>query len=854
MPHALLALVALAFAARVSSSPLEDPDDRAQRLLSSGRFLVRVLDGETHAPVAGAEVRWKELELARTAFGLRHVEDVARHDELFADVPALGTTDADGYAELDRPARAAVVRVTAPGRFGSARFTGASGLVLRLDVLPDWDLPVVVVDRDGKPAPRLPVCLRRERGGLFVNETSVTTDAQGRATLPHVGYRVRADPDERGARWYAGLAILAREPVHAPIATDAPPRTPVRLVAPPMGALELTLGDALGRDVGARLPVEFSRARENGAVVMPFGDAARPWDGSAFPLDVVFVEATPDGRVVLPHVGLGLELQAGARRDAGAAPTVVRFDGPARAGEHAGARLEFGRDHPTFTGRLFDEQGRALADAEVTIALITDADLPGATPESVREVRETTPAEEVFATARSVRCDTEGRFVLDYETTDARAQGKRLVVLGRRSDSTATSERAWSSATVSLDTRWLAGVHELGDVRLSEGELLAEGRVRERKSGNALADVQIGLWTGHGVIPLGKSGFDGAFRVRGPVLGSAFALRFALDGHETRVSTNVVLGERELAIELEAVATLALRFVLPAGFDAASLAAVLTIVPDERALGWNDRDVSGRQTLDELGRATFTRLTPGVYELCVGAFEAYGSDEFFQWRGSIEDGRTTLIERDFTARDALRTIEVYGPDGAPVSGLFYATRGARGLVLEFGSMPGVFRPRVASEFHGSIRMLPGARLEIASPGLRSKVVDTETTYERVDLDRGLPVTLELDAPIAEVPEGWKLTLGVWSRDEPDKSGAEPPRLRFESEPFDATGHALWLAPGRGRYWVEWILEDLGPKPRALRLQDRLHPIRVGDLGTPQSIRVVPLIDPARVDFETLTLR
>lgn len=124
-----------------------------------------------------------------------------------------------------------------------------------------------------------------------------------------------------------------------------PGDAPVQLKGLPTGAIDLTLNDVNGQPVRGEIEVTISAVREPGQNRVP-------------PPPVLRV--TDTGKVLLPNVGLGVELEIAVKRPNAERATYYEVEGPKKAGEVVTRRVDYKENDVLLIGRLVDEQGVPL--------------------------------------------------------------------------------------------------------------------------------------------------------------------------------------------------------------------------------------------------------------------------------------------------------------------------------------------------------------------------------------------------------------------------------------------------------------------------------------------------------------
>jgi hypothetical protein len=226
---------------------------------------------------------------------------------------------------------------------------GHSGEPLTIEVAPDWDLAVEVLDAAGQPVRSTAMRLLREEGGSH----GLSTD-QWPVVFEHLGFELRHDRSAATIR----VDGLFAAPVEARVDPRRRPDGPLVLRLPPTGSVELVLQDPDGLPLEREWSVSLGRA----------GREARSGRYSR------------DGRILFPLVALGETLDV--RFPGRIEDEPEAFAGPTWAGERVVRTLLTPRRQapqpahtapaltvPTgsFHGRLLLEEGVPTSALEVEL-------------------------------------------------------------------------------------------------------------------------------------------------------------------------------------------------------------------------------------------------------------------------------------------------------------------------------------------------------------------------------------------------------------------------------------------------------------------------------------------------------
>src|SRR5436190_2579163 len=313
---------------------------------NAARVEVRVVDGATNLPVAGADVWWKDASCDERFEAL---PEGRRNPEWWDEDVVMRTcgfhtrADERGVARVHAVESGTSVIARTEGRWGTVDVVpDDAARVVELSVAPDLEVTVRVVDGAGQPVPEVPVALDRWSGNQ--------TDAAGLAVFTHLQDIV--DKDESGA-WIARdegvrVAIPGLQHVRATFPLLSPPKDPVTLVLPATGEVHVRVLHP-GREVES-LDAELwiAPAHED-------DDVDLTWTR----------RADADGVVRFHCVALAPAFAVAAK--AGDFAMERTITGPSSTGQVVHATFELPDDAIALTGRIVTGDGVPIASQTTSI-------------------------------------------------------------------------------------------------------------------------------------------------------------------------------------------------------------------------------------------------------------------------------------------------------------------------------------------------------------------------------------------------------------------------------------------------------------------------------------------------------
>lgn len=577
-----------------SASAAAAPGQAVETLAAGAGVQVLVRMKHDRSPVPGALVTYVDFG----ALARRRAAELADPDDRDAAAARYGRlfrADEHGIAVVPRSENERFVECSANGAFGRMDLSLGSAEPVVLELLPDPDLRVRVLDRSGVPVAgvRVAMILRRSfriREGPF----ATTMAPDGLATLRHVQSPLRKNNTAKAA---VELAIPLAEPVERAFDPQQLPREPLVLELPDTGSLELLLEEPDGA-LHAGLASLLLESRPMTSA-MAASSSPRP---VSLPIR--------GGRLIVPHVGLGLVLTARVTSEDFDAIS-AEMDGPRVVGERATLRLAIGRSHPVVTARLVAES--------------TLEPLRNATIDVQQELKNARGSTAVWSSTRQ-ETDAAGRIRVVIAEPEEEIVRRSLSFVARPEE-----EAEELSARIELARTLPDGESELGDVFLAPRDVLVAGHVVDDRGGPvAGACVQVrplddqleGLeGLGYSNSGLGgelqaASGADGRFEIPGDFDFTALAVTAWRAGYSsTQQPLDVPRGARDVVIVLRRAGAVAGRVLVDEAIGARWARLVLT--PESG-------DDSSDTTPDiDTGYFELKSIEPGRYSLValVGAGE-----------------------------------------------------------------------------------------------------------------------------------------------------------------------------------------------------------------------------------------
>jgi hypothetical protein len=365
MPRAIVLLVAAAMriAAQQPPPPPSEPTRAPETEWPcieppSDGTIVKVIDGTTKNPAAGAIVTWFE----ERADGER--DDIGPEPRLTTNRRRFGKSVKCGADGTTRVGKFAALVASIGDRYAGT-WRSRRGQPLVLELKPRRSITVHVVDREGKAVAEVPIELRTSEAGSGSTAWTVSTDAKGNAEIGPLDLFASFDSEALRGLWVAVDAPLGA-PIRASLTLAELPSKPIDLTLPPTGRLVIDVVDADGQ------PIESLGST---SVRSPWNwekDLPDVTPGTRWPV-VSWHAYDRRAHYDLPHVELGLRLVVDSDKDEHSEAKQV-VDGPTKPGETRAVQLVVPPMPATqrLRGRILDEKGDPLAGTTVEVLWNSD--------------------------------------------------------------------------------------------------------------------------------------------------------------------------------------------------------------------------------------------------------------------------------------------------------------------------------------------------------------------------------------------------------------------------------------------------------------------------------------------------
>ncbi|MFO1054410.1 MAG: carboxypeptidase-like regulatory domain-containing protein [Planctomycetota bacterium] len=327
---------------------------------------VRVVDGQTKAPVPHAEVFWAAVNNRAEREGLGDIPVIGRRFFGGSKHVAVGliakgqrrTTDDAGETILPADSWHVVVAARTQGRIGFGEYERGQGDALDVALVDDAGVAIRVVDEKGDPRPGIAVTVTQ--GSAPDKAAPIWTADSGSDGIARMPYFRLCVQGGLGARFLAAARVPLAIPAVKEFGAEPLPDAPIELRVPGTGRIEVTIVDRQGLPIESGMRVWTQLKRDPAAL----GQLPLPRM-----FDTIFAtKARGSAIAVLEPVGLDLEFVIGARFDEGGRADRFNgplFRGPIRDGETVKVQLTAPEWLTLLRGRMIGPKGEPWIDAQV---------------------------------------------------------------------------------------------------------------------------------------------------------------------------------------------------------------------------------------------------------------------------------------------------------------------------------------------------------------------------------------------------------------------------------------------------------------------------------------------------------
>ena len=744
------------------------------RLVGDGLTL-RVVGADQRA-LEAAEVRFMAADVdgeellreAMLASGWDRIPLLERHGELLL-------TDAAGEVRLPR----FQVMASVAARHGDLwsmldlrqGMEGPVQLVLRSSPA----LHIEVVNAAGRPAGNTPITLRSVRGAESMDLWRGISDANGLASIQHVGDVAQQDRLEGSLQlapgFPCGLEFVRAVDLRSDLAV------PLRLTLPPLGSLVV------------RVECSDASALPRGTFV-----TVTSRDGAQGELSVPVV----DGVATITALAVGSALQLRAHTSEHWRPCVVAHAGPTAPGEVATAVMRFVAEWPALHGFVVEENGTPSALQIFSAHVLNEQGLP------VRSF--------------NLATDKAGSFRCDLRPLEG-VRCKRLEITRIQRDSGSVQAMAFAP----LLEESPAGTCDLGTLVLQSAPRVVSGIVLDndgRAMRGTLVEVELRSASGAWLVShelRGESAIDGTFEIRGPAPAAPLRLRVQRERWRLLEAAPFVPGSSGVRLVLERLSSVVGQVIADTTVDPRHIEIALEPQTGGVPVAVARPGADGHFFIEYVPQGTWR---------CVVTAEG-GHSELVVIPDVVvkaggDDPRLACI--DLRGRCRSIVVDVLNEAGVAVDEAWV-------------HVAAVGRGAWRRARDGHLEVLLGTApltLTAEAPGLRSMRREGVIADTRFTLPQGVRVRLELaDLP----PKGMRLhatlvpdeNASVWPR-RASAGGLSAPA-------FDATGVLQTALSKGGRWRAQFTLTRIGSDAAVGLRSAALAPFEVLDATAEQVIRI-----------------
>jgi len=752
---------AAATGAAQTGDPERLPVTGTETVAARNGALVRVIDKQSDAPVAFAHVFLFETDEA----GLKSLAPIALYQPLqfLEEKGQHFRADERGEVRLPEVDGLAAVGARAEHKTGFMRLhRGATELVI--EVVPDLDVVIAVVDQQGKRVAGVPVMLRMGDGTRALTTWRSETDKRGQV-------RIRETPPTLARSSATSLtACLAFPVLDGPVAElDLlhPPSDPIELLLPPTGRVEVALE---GSSWGSDTTVELAPAAGSRSGVMATASVT-----------------AEGGAAVFPFVGLALTLEASATPPGSFSEVEHEAIGPTAPGQTVLMRLDprVG-NQPVIVARLVDEAGAPLREARLNLRIMA------------RRGGSTT------STSSSIVTNNEGAIRVEIHD-DMGAGAERSIELSRTDGG--------GQVILEVPEKLLPGENDLGTFAVTRAPMLAGGRV-VRNDGEPVEGAAISVLRKHVFDPqhpehffwqtINNAGAEtdatGHFECRGIAdAASEFAVSVTHQDYLPIDKLAILYGAATLQLTLERAGGVSGNVLLGDQLESYEIVVQL-----------EHRNDTTNLRPDPDGGFRFESLRPGNATVTVRAFgdaKPFLTVEGVATRpGTVtEDPRLQDIDLDGILHPIAFTVVDEAGDA-----IVDAT--AVGLPSGGNHYEGHLLPRGQARFltHGTLDVL------VYADGFRRRTVHGVRDGDQVVLTRQLEVNLQLPAGIAVPAPPFRLRARLEPMEPEESTSGEVVLIRGRSHRSTSSGGLPWASPASGETTASGLTTLLVDSPGRYR--------------------------------------
>ncbi|HEX6813735.1 MAG TPA: hypothetical protein VF384_19095 [Planctomycetota bacterium] len=709
---------------------------------------VRVVDKATGEPVPDATVTWSDQTTEeRVNKDATLGQDDRRwlqrdQEQINAKYGWHAVSDASGHVRVHVTEQTLVLarRETRYGTLRLQKNTIPPRDGYRLEIEPDIEVLVKVLDSHGQPAAGVPIGVTQNDAQGKVLQLwrwqaqAITRAPDGIAALRHLQELRAEHRADKFAEWRARTYLPGHDDPGVAFQVETPAAEPVVLRLPPCG--------------GVRVRAEMHGATLTAVKTIMLAENSREQGGMNWMMRRATHSRSVDdqGWAFFEHVPLGRSYRASASVMSGYLSSELK--GPMTEDAVVTVVLSIGDQQMMLTGRLLDEQRAVLADQEFSLLVRA-------------------PYNE---NNTSFRTDANGRFLLFLGQWDKDTKHLQRVSIVSRPPA--------SMLQADLTKRELrAGVQDAGDVVMQPGQLVVAGRL---VSGDGPCTLKLQPAVERHEVPENarearwqrQRDFqfhrddNGHFEFRGDAQPGRYRLTLTSSSHLPVEPIEFTLGTKDLVVNVDTGAPLAASVLLPK--DAPQgLRAVLvrdgepaTVDAATWRQGYNRLAAYPWSREPERYQLQWGSIAPGTYTLLL---QLWCDPEPLATIGNVQvpapkDRDARLVDIDLRSSVRIATVCLFDQNGQPIESY-------NGALFPIGQDPA--KTWLGYDAHGEkasilVRTAP-LELIVAKRGFRPRQVQCAAPTTEVKLDPWPTVELAFDG-LQELPKETTLMVRFAPRD------------------------------------------------------------------------------------------
>lgn len=309
---------------------------------AGGDFQILAVDPRTKRPVEGMNVFLLDRSQGLLTEWQNRQADPRSLRQLMVESGRMAVTDADGIAYFQRILNGAVL-AEGQGYRGTVDWIGPVESPLRIDLMPQTELEVYVVNDEDEAVPNVPVWIGPTEGSRWLGMIKRATGQDGLAKFDRVSAFANRAAKENPLGAFPGFPHWPR--VSVPIEPSYLPNEPIDLPMPAFAPLTVKVIDATGAPIQTNLSIELA--------VAAVGEESTYYS--------ILRSRTAMGEATFPFVGVGCPLRVRLSGIPELNNQLFEISGPPQAGQPAEVTLRWTQKRVIFVGQAVTSGSGAVA-------------------------------------------------------------------------------------------------------------------------------------------------------------------------------------------------------------------------------------------------------------------------------------------------------------------------------------------------------------------------------------------------------------------------------------------------------------------------------------------------------------